>query len=91
MKIATHSSGYRRFAIEKVFEIAARTGFDGVELSGRRPHAYVYDMTPADIDKFHQLKEKYNLEIPVYTPGVLGGIYSISSPDKAIRMRRSSS
>ena len=47
MKIALLSLLFRRYHLEKVFEVASEQGYDGVEIWGGRPQAYPYDMDEA--------------------------------------------
>lgn len=85
MKVALLSLSFRRYHLDKIFEVAGYFGYDGVEIWGGRPQAYPYDMDEARCAHVLELKEKYNLEVPMYTPEVLGYPYNISTPDKKER------
>ncbi len=85
MKFGVISLDFRRFSLEYCFEMASRYGLDGVELWGGRPHGYVTDMTPERIREIAALKRQYGLEVPMYTPNVLGGPYNLCSPQSRAR------
>jgi protein FrlC len=81
MKIAFLSALYCRYPLERAFEIASMQGYDGVEVWGARPHAYAFDMNEARVEHVLQLKERYNLEIPMYCPEILMYPYNIPTTD----------
>lgn len=85
MKLSILSGSFSRFSIDKQFEMVKNIGFDGIELSGTRPHAYAFDMDQRRIDYILELKGKYQLEIPMYGPELLQYQYNISSPYEAER------
>lgn len=68
MKISFFTNSLHRWPIEKSFEVAARFGYDGIEIWGGRPHAYAPDMRPEDIQKINDLSAKYNLPIVSFEP-----------------------
>ncbi len=79
MKTSVLSALFCRYSLEHAFESVSRAGYDGIDLSGARPHAYPYDMDLKRIDKVLKLKEKYQLEIPMYGPDVLAYPYNLAS------------
>lgn len=81
MKIALLSLLFRRYHLEKVFEVASEQGYDGVEIWGGRPQAYPYDMDEAHCEDVLRMKEQYHLEVPMYTPEVLGYPFNIATTD----------
>ncbi len=85
MKLSILSSEFDRFPLEKQFEMVASLGFDGIELSGIRPYAYAPDMDQSRIERILTLKERYHLEIPLYSPELLRYPYNISSPNERER------
>lgn len=72
MKYGLISLDFRRFPLEKCFAAAAAYGFQGVEIWGGRPHAYPRDLGPAEVREILNLKKKYRLETPMYTPNAIG-------------------
>ena len=85
MKLSLLSLMFKRYSLEKTFEITSQLGYDGLEIWGARPHAYPYDMDEAAIDRVLRLKDKYRLEVPVYTPELLAYPYNICTQDKKER------
>ena len=85
MKISVLSNLFLRFPLEKAFEMVSNAGFDGLELCGIRPHAYAYDMDEKRCGEILGFKEKYQLEIPMYSPELLQYPYNLSSPYKQER------
>lgn len=53
--------------------------FEGVEVWGARPHAYAYDMDSQSIKDIISWKEKYNIEVSMFTPEILAYPYSLTS------------
>lgn len=82
MKFGCFSLDFRRFSLETAFRMAAKYGFDGIEIWGGRPHAFPYDMTPGEVQKVMKLKKAYGLEVPMYTPNALGMPYNLCSLDQ---------
>lgn len=85
MKLAVLSLLFRRYHLDKVFQVAAEQGYDGVEIWGGRPQAYPYDMDEGRCEEVLRLKEQYRLEVPMYTPEVLGYPFNIATPDRRER------
>lgn len=86
MKVALLSLLFRRYHLDKIFEVAAEAGYDGVEIWGGRPQAYPYDMDEARCEQVLELKQKYHLEVPMYTPEVLGYPFNIATTDEKERV-----
>ena len=70
MKISVLSGLFQRFLLEKTFKMVSDIGFDGIELHGMRPTMLIHMICDEERcnDVLH-LKEQYNLEISMYTPG----------------------
>ncbi|MBC5582494.1 TIM barrel protein [Anaerofilum sp. BX8] len=85
MKIALLSLLFRHYHLEKVFQVASEQGYDGVEIWGGRPQAYPYDMDEARCEEVLRMKEQYHLEVPMYTPEVLGYPFNIATTDEKER------
>ena len=81
MKFGCFSLDFRRFSLETAFKMAAKFGFDGIEIWGGRPHAYPFDMDEDKVRQILDLKEKYHLEVPMYTPNAIGMPYNLCSID----------
>lgn len=85
MKFSVLSGLFSRFSLEKTFKLISDIGYDGIELHGMRPHAYPYDMDDKRCEEVLALKDRYNLEISMYTPELLVYPYNLSSLDKKER------
>jgi len=68
MKISFFTASMHRYPLEKSFEVAARFGYDGIEIWGGRPHALVSDMREEDIKKINALSERYHLPVVCFEP-----------------------
>jgi protein FrlC len=82
MKISVLTYLFSRYPLEKCFAIASQYGYDGIELWGARPHAYPYDMDEARVTEVLRFKDRYGLEISMYTPELLAYPYNLTSQDK---------
>lgn len=85
MNLAFLSLQFCRYPLERCFEMAAHYGYQGVELWGARPHAYPGDMDAAAVRQINQLKKKYGVEVPMYTPELLAYPYNLVSPNERER------
>ncbi|MBE6031073.1 MAG: hypothetical protein E7225_05700 [Clostridiales bacterium] len=80
MKVGFLSLSFGSYSdMERVFKVASEAGYDGVDIWGGRPMAYPWDMDEAECAKIVELKKKYNLETPCYTPEALGYPYSFAT------------
>ena len=79
MKFGLISLDFRRFPLEKCFKTASKFKFKAVELWGGRPHAYPFDMGKEQVKAIWQLKQKYDIEIPMYTPNAIGLPFNLCS------------
>ncbi|MDL2293817.1 fructoselysine 3-epimerase [Ruminococcaceae bacterium OttesenSCG-928-D13] len=68
MEIGMFTSGYQRYPLARVFEDAARLGYDYIELWGGRPHAYPPDLAAGDLGAVLELVERHGVPVGVYTP-----------------------
>ena len=85
MKFGVISLDFRRFPLEDCFKKTKEYGFDGVEIWGGRPHAYISDMDAEGVKHILGLKKKYDLEVPIYTPDALWGPHRLTSVAKRER------
>lgn len=85
MKTSLLTYLFRRYPLEKAFQVCSTLGYDGIEIWGARPHAYPWDMDEAKIEDILRMKEQYSLEIPVYTAELLSYPYNICTQDEKER------
>jgi len=79
LKFGLISLDFKRFPLEKCFETASKFKFHAVELWGGRPHAYPFDVGKEQVKAIQQLRQKYHIEIPEYTPNVIGLPFNLCS------------
>lgn len=79
MKLSYLTYQFKRFPLEYCFQMAKEYGFDGVEVWGGRPHAYVPDMDKAAVKELNSWKKKYGLEISMFVPEILSYPYGMAS------------
>lgn len=82
MKISLFTTGFAKYPIERAFEVAARCGYDGIDIGGFRPHAYPLDLDQGSAEKILELSNKYQLPIVSYVPENTGSPYSLVFEDK---------
>lgn len=84
MKFAFLSLLFKRYPLEYSFQTAKKYCFDGIEIWGGRPHAYPWDLEQV-VPKIKEWKEKYQVQVPMYTPELLAYPYNLSSWDESER------
>jgi protein FrlC len=80
LKYGLISLDYRRYPLEKCFAAAKKYGFAAVELWGGRPHAWPPDVKADEVRAILALKQKYGIDIPMYTPNAIGLPVNLCSP-----------
>ena len=85
MKFSFLTYQFARYPLEYCFKMARQYGFEGIEVWGARPHAYAFDMDSEHIGKVLEWKERYGIEISMYTPEILAYPYNIVSADEKER------
>lgn len=86
MKFAFLSLQFKRWPLERSFAMAAKYGFEGVEIWGARPHAYPYDIDAEAAARIRGYKQKYGIQVPMYTPELLAYPYNLASDSEKERM-----
>lgn len=81
MKISMLTMLFPNHSLEECFNILSKQGFDGIEIWGARPHAYVYDMDAKKQEDVLRYQEKYGLKVSMYTPELLSYPYNLVSRD----------
>ena len=77
MKTALFTAGFSNYPIERVFQAAAKNGYDAIEIGGFRPHAYAPDLARGGAEKIRKLSKEYHLPIVSYAPENTGSPYSL--------------
>lgn len=81
MKTALFTAGFSNYPIERVFQAAAKNGYDAIEIGGFRPHAYAPDLAKGGAEKIRSLSREYGLPIVSYAPENTGSPYSLVFED----------
>lgn len=85
MKFGVMSLDFKRLTLEETFRLAKLYGFDGVEIFGTRCHLFPGDYSAELARHVRDLQEKYELEVPMYTPLALNMPVCICSPNEKER------
>jgi len=72
MKYGLLSLDMRHLPLEDCFVLAGRYGFDGLEIFGCRKHLFWRDVTEETLERLNGFRQKYRVEIPMYTPNAIG-------------------
>ena len=84
MKLSLFSTGFSAYPLERTFEVAARCGYDCVDIGGFRPHAFAPDLAKGGAEKIRALSKKYNMPVYSYVPENTGSPYSLVFEDDAM-------
>lgn len=79
------SLDFKRLPLVQCFELAREYGFDGLEIFGCRSHLYPGDFSNELRKQILSYQEKYQIEVPMYTPNVLNLPLCICSPNEKER------
>lgn len=82
MKISMFTGGFSKYPLERAFEVAAKCGYDGIEIGGFRPHAYAPDLVDGGTEKIRKMSKDFGLPIVSYAPENTGSPYSLVFEDK---------
>ena len=85
MKFGIMSLDFKRLPLAQCFELARDYGFHGLEIFGCRSHLYPGDFSTELCKKILSYQEKYQIEVPMYTPNVLNLPLCICSPNERER------
>ncbi len=85
MKISMLTTLFPNHSLEDCFHILSRQGYDGIEIWGARPHAYIFDMDDRKCEDILRYQEKYGLQVSMYTPELLSYPYNLVSRDRKER------
>jgi protein FrlC len=85
MKIGTATSVLYLYAIKDAVPIIAKTGYDGVDIWGGRPHVYRQDLSLAELKDLRQIIEDHGLIVSSFMPAFYRYPHSLSNPNPKIR------
>ena len=85
MKLGTATSVLYMFTIQDAIPLIARTGYDGVDVWGGRPHVYRQDLSVAELEQLRQLVEDHGLTVSSFMPAFYRYPHSLSNPNPKVR------
>jgi protein FrlC len=85
MKLSTATSVLYQYAIQDAVVIAARTGYEGVDIWGGRPHVYRQDLSVEELVDLRRQIEGLGLAVPSFMPAFYRYPHSLSNPNPKVR------
>lgn len=85
MKLGTATSVLYLYGIMDAIPIVAKTGYDGVDIWGGRPHVYRQDLSVDELKKLAQIIEDHGLVVSSFMPAFYRYPHSLSNPNPKIR------
>lgn len=85
MKLGTATSVLYLYAIKDAIPIVAKTGYDGVDIWGGRPHVYRQDLSVEELKDLSQIIEDHGLVVSSFMPAFYRYPHSLSNPNPKIR------
>jgi len=85
MKLGTATSVLYMYSIQDAIPLVARTGFDGVDIWGGRPHVYRQDLSTEELEHLRKLIEDYGLVVSSFMPAFYRYPHSLSNPNPKVR------
>jgi protein FrlC len=85
MKLGTATSVLYMYSIQDAIPLIARTGYEGVDIWGGRPHVYRQDLSVAELEELRQWIEDHGLVISSFMPAFYRYPHSLSNPNPKVR------
>jgi protein FrlC len=85
MKLGTATSVLYQYSLVDAIPLIARTGFDGVDIWGGRPHVYRQDYTQEELKGLRKLIADHGLVVSSFMPAFYRYPHSLSNPNQRIR------
>lgn len=85
MKLGTATSVLYLYAIKDAIPIVAKTGYDGVDIWGGRPHVYRQDLSVEELKDLRQIIEDHGLIVSSFMPAFYRYPHSLSNPNPKVR------
>lgn len=85
MKLGTATSVLYLYGIMDAIPIVAKTGYDGVDIWGGRPHVYRQDLSVEELKELGQIIEDHGLVVSSFMPAFYRYPHSLSNPNLKIR------
>jgi len=85
MRLGTATSVLYQYAIQDAIPLIARTGFEGVDIWGGRPHVYRQDLTVEELAHLRRLIADHGLRVVSFMPAFYRYPHSLSNPNPRVR------
>jgi protein FrlC len=85
MKLATATSVLYQYSIQDAIPVIARTGYDGVDIWGGRPHVYRQDLSVEELEGLRHAIEDHGLLVSSFMPAFYRYPHSLSNPNPKVR------
>lgn len=85
IKLGSATSVLLNYSIQDAVSILAKTGFDGIDIWGGRPHVYRNDYSEKELLELTKMIEQENMVIPSFMPAFFRYPHSLSSPNDHVR------
>ncbi len=85
MKLGTASSVLYLYSIQDAIPIVAKTGYDGVDIWGGRPHVYREDLSEGELIELRGLIADHGLSVSSFMPAFYRYPHSLTNPNPKVR------
>lgn len=85
MRLGTATSVLYQYSIQDAIPVIARTGYDGVDIWGGRPHVYRQDLSAEELERLRQVIEDHGLVVSSFMPAFYRYPHSLSNPNPKVR------
>lgn len=85
MKLGTATSVLYLYSIQDAIPIVSKTGYDGVDIWGGRPHVYRQDLSVDELKDVRKLIEDHGLRVSSFMPAFYRYPHSLSNPNPKVR------
>lgn len=85
IKLGSSTSVLLNYSIHDAVTILTKTGFDGIDIWGGRPHVFRSDYSEKELMKLRNMVEQENMEIPSFMPAFFRYPHSLNSPNNQVR------
>ena len=86
MKLGTATSVLYLYTIQDALPIIARTGYEGVDIWGGRPHIYRQDYTESELLDLKKSIAEYGLTVSSFMPAFYRYPHSLTNPNTRVRL-----
>jgi protein FrlC len=85
MKLSTATSVLYLYSIQDAIPIVAKTGYDGVDIWGGRPHVYREDLSEGELIELRGLIADHGLNVSSFMPAFYRYPHSLTNPNPKVR------